>query len=249
MEMSPVDSGDRNPITESGVRDMNEQQKSFAIYSLLIVLIFNGILLGAIFVMWGEAVDPIFLFGGGALISLLLWLIIVFTGNRAIADAIRAATPAARPARQREVERPVAVAPAPEPKPAPPAPPSEAPAIQMLSILQRKGRLIDFLQENLSQYDDAQIGAAVRNIHAGCKEALADHVKLEPIYNESEGSQVTVDSNFDANAVRLVGNVVGNPPFRGTLVHRGWRVVQIDLPKQTSDKDKVIAPAEVEVGS
>jgi hypothetical protein len=117
----------------------------------------------------------------------------------------------------------------------------------MLAILQRKGRLIDFLQENLSGYDDAQIGAAVRTIHAGCREALLEHVTLEPIYSENEGSQVTVDAGFDANAVRLVGNVTGEPPFRGTLVHRGWRVAKLALPRQTSDKEKVIAPAEVEI--
>jgi hypothetical protein len=228
---------------------MNDQQKSFAIRSLLTVLILNGILLGGIFFMWGEILDPIFFWGGGALISLLLWLIIVFVGNRAIADAIRATTSVEQSTVKREPARAVAVEPAPEPKPAPPPPPSDAPAIQMLSILQRKGRLIDFLQENLSEYDDAQIGAAVRNIHAGCKEALNDHVKMEPIFSESEGSQVTVESDFDANAVRLIGNVAGNPPFRGTLVHRGWRVTKLDLPKQTSDKDKVIAPAEIEVGS
>jgi hypothetical protein len=228
---------------------MNDQQKSFAIRSLLTVLILNGILLGSIFFMWREILDPIFFWGGGALISLLLWLIIVFVGNRAIADAIRATTSVEQSTVKREPARAVAVEPAPEPKPAPPPPPSDAPAIQMLSILQRKGRLIDFLQENLSEYDDAQIGAAVRNIHAGCKEALNDHVKMEPVFSESEGSQVTVESDFDANAVRLIGNVAGNPPFRGTLVHRGWRVTKLDLPKQTSDKDKVIAPAEVEVGS
>jgi hypothetical protein len=153
----------------------------------------------------------------------------------------------------RETPRPVAPKPEPKPEPKPvpappPAPPSDAAAIQILSILQRKGRLIDFLQENLSAYDDAQIGAAVRNIHAESKAALAEHVTLEPIYTDAEGSAVTVQPGFDANAVRLVGNVTGEPPFRGTLVHRGWRVAKIDLPKQTSDKEKVIAPAEVEIG-
>src|SRR5690606_4079240 len=110
----------------------------------------------------------------------------------------------------REVPR--YVEPQPAPKPAPPEPPSEAAAIQMLAILQRKGRLIDFLQENLSNYDDAQIGAAVRNIHAGCKEALFEHVTLEPIYTQSEVRHMTVDPAFDANSVRLVSNATGQPP-------------------------------------
>jgi hypothetical protein len=226
---------------------MNEQQRSFVIGAFIAILILNGILLGLGYTLGGNMIDPLILFGGGGAISLILWLVVVFIGNRAIADAAKAAIPIQRPEPpvQREIARPVE--PKPEPKPIPP-PPSDAAAIQMLAILQRKGRLIDFLQENLSSYDDAQIGAAVRNIHAGCKEALSEHVTLEPIYEQSEGSQVTVESGFDANAVRLVGNVTGQPPFRGTLVHRGWRVTQLELPKQTSDKEKVIAPAEVEVG-
>jgi hypothetical protein len=227
---------------------MNEQQRSFAIRAFILTLILNGILLGLIYYYGGNVIDPILLFGAGGVISLILWLGILFTGNRLIADAARAASIQRTAPPARETPRPVERKPEPKPVPPPlPALPSDAPAIQMLAILQRKGRLIDFLQENLSGYDDAQIGAAVRTIHTGCKEALLEHVTLEPIYSDSEGSQVTVDAGFDANAVRLVGNVTGEPPFRGTLVHRGWRVVKLDLPRQTSDKEKVIAPAEVEV--
>ena len=100
-------------------------------------------------------------------------------------------------------------------------------------------------------YDDAQIGAAVRNIHAGCRQALAEHVKLEPIYNEAEGSSVAVQPGFDAHAVRLTGDVVGEPPFRGELRHRGWRVVSIDLPQQAHGQDKqmIVAAAEVELNA
>lgn len=226
---------------------MNEQQRSFVIGTFIAILILNGILLGLVYTFGGDVIDPLLLFGGGGAISLILWLVVVFVGNRAIADAAKAASPVQRPRPPAQPEIPRPVEPRPEPKPVPP-PPSDAAAIQMLAILQRKGRLIDFLQENLSSYEDAQIGAAVRNIHAGCKEALFEHVTLEPIYEQSEGSQVTVEAGFDTNAVRLVGNVTGHPPFHGTLVHRGWRAAKIELPKQTSDKEKVIAPAEVEVG-
>jgi hypothetical protein len=119
----------------------------------------------------------------------------------------------------------------------------------MLAILQRQGRLIDFLQENLSMYDDAQIGAAVRTIHEGSKQALAEHVTLEPIFTETEGSPVAVEPGFDTRAVRLTGHVVGEPPFRGELRHRGWRVVNINLPQQPGGQDKqlIVAAAEVEV--
>jgi hypothetical protein len=122
-------------------------------------------------------------------------------------------------------------------------------AIQMLAILQRQGRLIDFLQEDLSLYDDAQIGAAVRNVHAGCKQALEDHLELKPVFDENEGSTITVPPGFDAAATRLTGNVVGDPPFQGQLRHRGWRVVHVELPQLTElrGKDWILAPAEVEV--
>jgi len=230
---------------------MSEQQRSFAVRTLLAVLVFNGLLIGALYVTFGDGIQSGFLFGLGLLASVLLWVTLIALGNRFVASVQRTAAPV--PAPVRETPRPVAPKPEPKPEPKPvpappPAPPSDAAAIQILSILQRKGRLIDFLQENLSAYDDAQIGAAVRNIHAESKAALAEHVTLEPIYTDAEGSAVTVQPGFDANAVRLVGNVTGEPPFRGTLVHRGWRVAKIDLPKQTSDKEKVIAPAEVEIG-
>jgi hypothetical protein len=128
-------------------------------------------------------------------------------------------------------------------------PPPAAGAIQLLSILQRQGRLIDFLQEDLSLYADEQIGAAVRSIHAASKQALTEVVKLEPIFREAEGTEVTVPPGFDPRQVRLTGNVVGNPPFRGELRHRGWRVAQIDLPTlvHSQEKEMVVAAAEVEV--
>ncbi|MBI1299046.1 DUF2760 domain-containing protein [bacterium] len=227
---------------------MSEQQRSFAVRTLLAVLVFNGLLIGALYVNFADVIQSGFLFGLGLLATVLLWVTLIALGNRFVAGVQRTAAPAPTPVR--ETPRPVAPKPEPkpEPKPVPAPPPSDAAAIQILSILQRKGRLIDFLQENLSAYDDAQIGAAVRNIHAESKAALAEHVTLEPIYADAEGSSVTVQPGFDANAVRLVGNVTGEPPFRGTLVHRGWRVAKLDLPKLTSDKEKVIAPAEVEIG-
>ena len=130
-----------------------------------------------------------------------------------------------------------------------PAPTATDGAVQMLAILQREGRLIDFLQEDLSMYDDAQIGAAVRNIHDGTRRALAEHVQLEPIYQESEGSNVGVPAGFDTRAVRLSGDVAGEPPFKGTLRHRGWRVKSVDLPDQVNERGRpmIVAPAEVDI--
>jgi len=126
---------------------------------------------------------------------------------------------------------------------------SPAPAIQLLSILQRDGRLLDFLNEDLSSYDDAQIGAAVRNVHEGCKKALGNCFQMKPIMSQQEGSEVNVPHGFDARQIRLIGNVVGEPPFSGSLRHKGWKITRVDLPKQTREQseNKVVAAAEVEV--
>jgi hypothetical protein len=136
-----------------------------------------------------------------------------------------------------------------EPRKAPPPPkPTTDAAVQFLGLLQREGRLVDFLREDIQPYDDAQIGAAVRAIHEGCRQILSEHVTLEPVLNGNEGDEVTVPADFDPSAIRLTGNVTGEPPFRGTLRHPGWRAKQVKLPTQPAGQDtKIVAPAEVEL--
>ncbi|WP_374584729.1 DUF2760 domain-containing protein [Pseudoduganella sp.] len=149
-----------------------------------------------------------------------------------------------------------APAPAPVATPAPVQAPAAAPlreatpdaALQLLSLFQREARLIDFTQENLSGYSDADIGAAARVVHEGCAKVLREHFSIEAIRSEAEGSRVTLPAGFDAAAVRLTGNVVGQAPFSGTLSHRGWRASSVRLPKLAEAHDaKVLAPAEVEL--
>jgi hypothetical protein len=122
-------------------------------------------------------------------------------------------------------------------------------AVQLLALLQREGRLLDFLQEDIDSYADDQIGAAVRDIHRGCKKVLAEHAPLEPVLSGRENASVRVDPGFDPSRIRLVGNVVGEPPFTGTLRHHGWRTSKVSLPELTANTDpSVVAPAEVELG-
>ena len=141
----------------------------------------------------------------------------------------------------------------PSPAPAPPAPPQlhEAPAeaaLQLLGLLQREGRLMDFLQEDMSAYTDAQVGAAARVVHDQCKRALDSHLKLERIRSEEEGSRVSVPKGFSPSEIRLLGHVAGEPPWSGALTHAGWRVASIELPKLSDGHDvHIIAPAEVEL--
>ena len=133
------------------------------------------------------------------------------------------------------------------PPPPPPKPTTEA-AVQLLALFQREGRLVDFLREDIQPYEDSQIGAAVREIHKACRQVLAEHLTLEPVLNGQEGDEVTVPQGFDPSAIRVTGNVSGEPPFRGSLRHTGWRAAQVKLPTQPAGQDpKIVAPAEVEI--
>lgn len=134
-----------------------------------------------------------------------------------------------------------------EPKPEP-APPSTDAALQLLALLQREGRLVDFLEEDVTSFADADIGAAARVVHTGCRKAIREHVKLEPVRTEEEGARVTLPDPLDAASVKLTGNVAGKGPYTGTLRHRGWRAVEITMPTAIAGHDaRILAQAEVEL--
>jgi len=138
--------------------------------------------------------------------------------------------------------------PAPAPKPAAEAPPDTTSALQLLALLQREGRLVDFLEQDIATFSDADIGAAVRVVHEGCRKALHDHAKIAPVRAEEEGAKVTLEAGFSPAEVKLTGNVQGKPPYRGTVQHRGWKAVGLHLPTPTKGHDpEIIAPAEVEL--
>jgi len=121
-------------------------------------------------------------------------------------------------------------------------------ALQLLTLLQQEARFIDFTQEDLAAYSDADIGAAARVVHEGSKKALATYFTLAAVRNEDEESRITLPAGFNASEVRLTGNVVGEAPFSGSLIHKGWKVTDIRLPKLAEGHDtSIIAPAEVEL--
>ena len=123
-------------------------------------------------------------------------------------------------------------------------------ALALLALLQREGRLVDFLRESLETYQDADIGAAVRDIHRGCKKVIEEHFVLEAVMPGEEDTRVKVPAGFDPGEVRLIGKISGEPPFTGTLRHHGWRVTEVKLPTLTEGVDRrVLAPAEVEIAS
>ena len=129
-----------------------------------------------------------------------------------------------------------------------PAGDAAAPGLRLLALLQSEARFVDFLEEDIDAYSDAQVGAAVRSIHAGCRKALHERMRIERIYAAEDGATIEVPPGFDPTAVRLTGNIHGQPPFRGTLQHGGWRAREVRLPASASGIDaSVLAPAEVEI--
>ena len=120
--------------------------------------------------------------------------------------------------------------------------------LRLLALLQREGRLLDFLLEDIQGAGDEQVGAGVRELHRKAQDVIKEHLILEPVLPKNEGETVEVPANFDPSAIRLTGNVTGQPPFRGVLQHHGWRVKNYTLPTPPEGQDQfVLAPAEVEL--
>lgn len=120
--------------------------------------------------------------------------------------------------------------------------------LHLLSVLQREGRLLDFFGEDLSLYEDDQIGAAVRSVHEDCKAAMDKYISPVPVLDQEEGEEIEIEPGFDPNAVKLTGNVAGEPPFKGILRHRGWKAGRKEVPRLADVLDSgIIVPAEVEI--
>ncbi|WP_202801556.1 DUF2760 domain-containing protein [Magnetospirillum molischianum] len=143
--------------------------------------------------------------------------------------------------------------PLPAAAPLPPAAPAinaEAEVVSFLALLQDKGRLVDFLMDDVTPYSDAQVGAAARVLHQGCRAVLTEHFSIRPVRDEAEGARITVPAGFAADEYRLVGRIGGEAPFSGTLIHHGWRTESVRLPRLVrADEARLpaIAPAEIEL--
>ena len=151
-----------------------------------------------------------------------------------------------------ERKRKIAQAPVPS-APPPPAPRPEAEIVAFLALLQEHGRLVDFAKEDITAAPDAQLGAAARVVHSGCRKVLDEYFKISPIRTEAEGSQLSLESGYDAAAHRLLGSVPTHAPYKGRLVHPGWVAREVKLPRVTGTTESrpwpVLAPAEVEMAS
>jgi hypothetical protein len=162
-------------------------------------------------------------------------------GLRGMARRLHAKTPVAAPKKKKDADSSAAEAEAQKIR-------QQRLFLHLLTVLQRQGRLVDFLSEDLDVYEDEQIGAAVRGIHENCKKVISKSLALEAVIDGSEGEAVTVAEGFDPGAIKLTGNVTGDPPFKGILRHKGWRTKKLELPVLSEAQDAtIIAPAEVEI--
>jgi hypothetical protein len=200
-----------------------------------VVLIIAALLLvaasGVALVPPGQLVRP-YLPGATLVLSILVLLLALLQLRRGPTTANPAVEPA-HPAPQQ-----------------PEASHADAEIVHFLSMLQGKGRLVDFLMDDINAYSDAQVGAAARVIHAGCRDVLQEHFAISPVRTEAEGATVQVPIGYSADEYRLVGRIAGTAPFSGVLVHPGWKTDIVRLPqllRGASGRLPVIAPAEVEV--
>jgi hypothetical protein len=127
---------------------------------------------------------------------------------------------------------------------------AEAEVIAFLGRMQEKGRLVDFLMDDISGYKDEEVGQAARVVYEGCRTVLKEHFAVEPLHGSAEGSRVTVPQGYRSADYQLSGRLTGEAPFQGTLVHRGWKVTSARLPKVIAGEEGCLpnlAPAQVEI--
>jgi uncharacterized protein DUF2760 len=206
--------------------------KSYIALGAILLVILNGLLL---LPATGGHTVPI---AGLALALAILVLVFVLMGGKSGAPAqpVQVAAPVPAPA-------PVAIQP-----PALTTNQAEAEIVTFFALLQEKGRLVDFLMDDVTPYEDAEVGAAARVIHQGCRQVLQDYFKISAISEAQEGAEVTVPAGYSPDQYRLVGKLTGEPPFTGTLLHKGWKTEFVKLPRiVVTERLPPIAPAEVEL--
>jgi hypothetical protein len=135
---------------------------------------------------------------------------------------------------------------------APPTPPKPAKRsgepLRLLRLLQRDAKMVDFLMQDIAGASDGDIAVFVRDMHPKAQKVLKEHLVIAPVLLQPEGETVEVPRGFDPSAIQLLGNITGQPPYRGMLKHAGWRCADYNLPAPAEGLDElVLAPAEVDL--
>jgi len=201
--------------------------RAYIVFGAILIVILNGILL-----LPAAAGHSVLIAGLALLVAVVVLALSFFAGREPASGG--------------------AVAAPPPPAPVQPPPPSESQAeseiVAFFALLQEKGRLVDFLMDDIAGYEDAEVGAAARVVHQGCRQILDEYFKISAISEAQEGAQVTLPAGYPTDQYRIVGKLAGEPPFTGTLLHKGWKTDSVKLPRiLTSGTLPAIAPAEVEL--
>jgi len=204
--------------------------RPFIAIGAILLVILNGLIL-----VPAAAVHTVEIAAVAILVALLI-LVLSLVGGRT-----------GEPTRPAQTATP-AITPTPIQPPAPLGVQAEAEVVAFFGLLQEKGRLVDFLMEDITSYEDSEVGAAARVIHQGCRQVLQEYFRIAAISDAAEGTQVSVPAGYSADEYRLVGKLTGEPPFTGTLLHKGWKTEFVKLPRiVNADRLPAIAPAEVEL--
>jgi len=204
----------------------------YAMRAIAIIVVLLMVVVNALELLPAANAFQLYLSGGAVALSLVA-LIAILVGRGPARDTRSATAEAARPT-------PVTSR----------ANQADAEIVSFLAMLQARGRLVDFLMDDINTYNDAQVGAAARVVHAGCKAALLEHFRISPVRAESEGATVQVAAGYLPDEYRLVGKISGPAPFSGVLVHHGWKTDAVNLPRvlrSSTNRLPAIAPAEVEL--
>jgi hypothetical protein len=217
--------------------------KTYLVIAGILLCLLNGLLLVPATSAYTAPISA------AALVLALLILTLSLLGGPKSSDvAARLSSPKSSPNRDAVPVAGPAAAPVPSQPRAQAAHQAEAEVVAFFALLQEKGRLVDFLMEDITSYDDTHVGAAARVIHQGCRQVLQEHFNITAICESEEGSQVTVPAGYAKEQYRFVGKLSGDPPFRGTLIHKGWKTEFVKLPRiMEAQRLPAIAPAEVEL--
>lgn len=121
-------------------------------------------------------------------------------------------------------------------------------ALTLLGTLQREARFLDLVGEPLEGFEDAQVGAAARQVLSDVRKSLDRMFAVAPIAGEDEGSSVSIPKPASPVRYHVIGRNA-DQATRGTLVHRGWKAGRCQTPSWNgaSDDAFVLSPVEIEV--
>ena len=128
----------------------------------------------------------------------------------------------------------------------------DAEIAHFLGILQEKGRFMDFVMDDITSYNNEQVGAAARVVHQGCSKVMSEYFSIVPLHEGAEGDSVVLQEGYNPAEYRPVGKLADGARIQGKITHRGWKATEIKLPRRAetaagSEDRFVITPAEIDV--